>query len=63
MYNNVVFDKFRPVSPVNWNSSRRDDILAGTELPLILRASEHNGIPLLDTTKIHVEKIVAELIS
>lgn len=38
-------------------------ILAGTELPLILRASEHNGIPLLDTTKIHVEKIVDELLS
>src|SRR5215216_3310600 len=30
-------------------------ILAGTELPLILRDAEHNGIPLLDTTKIHVE--------
>lgn len=38
-------------------------ILAGTELPLLLRAPEHNGIPLLDTTKIHVEKIVDELLS
>ena len=37
-------------------------ILAGTELPLILRASEHNGIPLLDTTKIHVGRIVEELL-
>ena len=38
-------------------------ILGGTELPLILRDTEHNGIPFLDTTKIHVERIVAELLS
>ncbi|HEV8589344.1 MAG TPA: amino acid racemase [Pyrinomonadaceae bacterium] len=38
-------------------------ILAGTELPLLLRDSEHDGIPLLDTTKIHVEKIVERLLS
>ena len=36
-------------------------ILGGTELPLILRDAEHKGIPFLDTTKIHVESIVAEL--
>lgn len=38
-------------------------ILAGTELPLILRSADHNGIPLLDTTKIHVEAAVAEMLS
>ena len=38
-------------------------ILAGTELPLILRAPAHNGIPFLDTTKIHVEAAVAEMLS
>ena len=38
-------------------------ILGGTELPLILRDTEHHGIPFLDTTKIHVERIVAELVS
>jgi aspartate racemase len=38
-------------------------ILGGTELPLILRRDEHNGLPFLDTTKIHVAAIVAELIS
>ena len=38
-------------------------ILAGTELPLILRAPDHNGIPFLDTTKIHVEAAVAEMLS
>jgi aspartate racemase len=38
-------------------------ILGGTELPLILRDTEHNGIPFLDTTRIHVERIVAELVN
>jgi aspartate racemase len=38
-------------------------ILAGTELPLILRDSEHNGTPLLDTTEIHCEAAVTEMLS
>jgi len=38
-------------------------ILAGTELPLILRNPDHNGIPILNTTKIHVEAAVAEMLS
>ena len=38
-------------------------ILAGTELPLILREANHNGIPFLDTTKIHVEAVVTEMLS
>ena len=38
-------------------------ILGGTELPLILRDGEQNGIPFLDTTKIHVKRIVAELMA
>jgi aspartate racemase len=38
-------------------------ILAGTELPLILRDPDHNGIPFLNTTKIHVEAAVAEMLS
>jgi len=38
-------------------------ILAGTELPLILRDPIHNGIPFLDTTKIHVEAAVAQMLS
>jgi aspartate racemase len=38
-------------------------ILAGTELPLILRSSDHDGIPFLDTTKIHVAVAVAEMLS
>jgi aspartate racemase len=38
-------------------------ILAGTELPLILRDTEHKGIPFLDTTEIHCEAAVAEMLS
>jgi aspartate racemase len=38
-------------------------ILAGTELPLILRDREHNGIPFLDTTEIHCEAAVTEMLS
>src|ERR1051325_5405428 len=38
-------------------------ILAGTELPLILRDAIHNGLPFLDTTQIHVEAAVARMLS
>jgi len=38
-------------------------ILAGTELPLILHDPDHNGIPFLDTTKIHCEAAVDEMLS
>jgi len=38
-------------------------ILAGTELPLILRDPDHNGVPFLDTTKIHVEAAVDEVLA
>ena len=38
-------------------------VLGGTELPLILRNESHNGIPLLNTTKIHVEAAVSEMLS
>jgi aspartate racemase len=38
-------------------------ILAGTELPLILRDREHNGISFLDTTQIHCQAAVTEMLS
>jgi aspartate racemase len=45
----------------------RDDIrgviLAGTELPLLLRGSTMPGVPFLDTTQIHVQEIVKELLT
>jgi aspartate racemase len=38
-------------------------ILGGTELPLVLREVEDQGIPFLDTTKLHVEHVVTQLLS
>jgi aspartate racemase len=38
-------------------------ILGGTELPLILREETYSGIPFLDTTRIHVERAVAEMLT
>jgi aspartate racemase len=38
-------------------------ILAGTELPLILHDDEYNGIQLLNTTEIHCEAAVTEMLS
>jgi aspartate racemase len=38
-------------------------ILGGTELPLILRDPAHNGIPLLNTTRIHCEAAVSRMFS
>src|SRR5664279_230755 len=37
-------------------------VLAGTELPLLLREAAHQGIDFLDTTVIHVEAVVDELL-
>jgi aspartate racemase len=37
-------------------------ILGGTELPLLLRADEHNGMRLLDTTRIHVDRLIVEML-
>jgi aspartate racemase len=36
-------------------------ILAGTELPLLLRQAEVAGLPVLDTTALHVDAIVTRL--
>lgn len=46
---------------------RRDErieavVLAGTELPLLLRGAEPPGLPFLDTTRIHVDRAVAGLL-
>lgn len=37
-------------------------VLAGTELPLILRAESIAGLPLFDTTQLHVRAAVAEML-
>src|ERR1043165_6151736 len=51
------------VDRMRTNSDIDGVILAGTELPLILRDPIHNGMPFLDTTKIHVEAAVAHMLS
>jgi aspartate racemase len=52
------------VAPATYGAAGIDGVLlAGTELPLILREPAHNGIPFLDTTKIHVEAAVVEMLS
>jgi aspartate racemase len=38
-------------------------ILGGTELPLILRDAESSVLPFLDTSRIHVERIIEELLT
>jgi aspartate racemase len=38
-------------------------ILGGTELPLILRGTDVEGLHFLDTTRLHVEAVVARLLS
>jgi len=70
--NELVSGKFLPetragllaiVARMKANSDIDGVILAGTELPLILRDPEHNGIPFLDTTRIHCEAAVIEMLS
>jgi aspartate racemase len=67
----LLKDVFRPETRARLleiadEMKRRDNIegliLGGTELPLLLRAEEHNGIKLLDTTRIHVNKLVTEML-
>jgi aspartate racemase len=38
-------------------------ILGGTELPLIMNDTSGQGIPFLDTTKIHAEQAVTQMLS
>ena len=67
----LLKDVFRPETRVRLLSiaaemKSRDGIdaviLGGTELPLVLRDEQHNGMPLLDTTRIHVERLVTEML-
>ena len=37
-------------------------VLGGTELPLLLKEPEHQGLRLLDTTRLHVEEAVARML-
>jgi aspartate racemase len=70
--NELVPGKFLPetragllaiIDRIKANSDIDGVILAGTELPLILRDADHHGIPFLNTTKIHCQAAVAEMFS
>jgi aspartate racemase len=70
--NELVPGKFLPetragllaiVDRMKANSDIDGVILAGTELPLILRDADYNGIPFLNTTKIHCEAAVDKMLS
>jgi aspartate racemase len=37
-------------------------VLGGTELPLILTNANYRGIPFIDTTRVHVESVVAAVL-
>jgi aspartate racemase len=38
-------------------------LLAGTELPLLLRGTDASSLPLMDTTRLHVNRAVASLLA
>jgi aspartate racemase len=37
-------------------------LLAGTEIPLLMRGARDAGIPLIDTARIHVDRVVTEIL-
>jgi aspartate racemase len=45
-----------------WGEGAEGVLLAGTELPLLLRDAPDPDVPLLDTTRIHVRRAVTELL-
>jgi aspartate racemase len=68
LVNNIFLPETRERLLAIVDRMKREDgidalILGGTELPLILRQSEGDDLPFLDTTRIHVDQIVEELLS
>ena len=66
LVNGVFLDETRQaVTKIIVRMKDRDDIqaviLGGTELPLLLRGGEAGGVPLLDTTQIHVDAALERL--
>jgi aspartate racemase len=70
-FSELLKDKFLPETRARFleiadTMKARDGIealiLGGTEIPLLLRADEHNGIRLLDTTRIHVDRLIEEML-
>ena len=68
LVNNIFLPETRERLLAIVDRMKREDgidalILGGTELPLILRQAEGDDLPFLDTTRIHVDRIVEELLS
>ena len=66
LVNGVFLDETRQaVTEIIIRMKNRYDIqaviLGGTELPLLLRGGEAGGVPLLDTTQIHVDAALERL--
>ncbi len=70
--NELLLGKFLPetreqlkqiIATLKQRDNLQGVILAGTELPLILRAASAAGLPLFDTTQIHVAAAVSEMLS
>ena len=67
LVNNIFLPETRERLLAIVDRMKREDgaealILGGTELPLILREAEGDDLPFLDTTRIHVDRIVEELL-
>ncbi len=71
-FNELIFGKFRPETHAGLlaivDRMKKEEqvealLLAGTELTLILREPDYNGLPFIDTAKIHCQAIVAEMLS
>jgi len=68
--NQLLLGKFLPetreglhqiIATIKQRDAIEGVVLAGTELPLILRADSIAGLPLFDTTQIHVRAAVEEM--
>lgn len=52
----------KTIDEINARENIEAVILGGTELPLLLRLDAHNGIRLLDTSRIHVAALVEAML-
>ncbi|MCU1228677.1 MAG: hypothetical protein JWO97_1561 [Acidobacteria bacterium] len=53
----------RIIARMRERSSMEAIILGGTELSLILREDDYDGVTVLDTTRIHVDAAIREMLA
>jgi len=70
-FDELLYNQFKPesreiilqaVQRLNLQEQIDGLILGGTELPLLLRGSHVPGVTFLDTTQLHVERVVEEML-